>query len=165
MDGWIPVQVSVPQRRLGEFHEMFGRWLRTSKATSEDIQSQSNDAVSTSSQAPGNSREGSWLVGTEETRLHDAKQVYRQLSPEAQRILDYWLDHHDRRIPASELVKELGFKSINSIAGTLASFGFQSKKVGRQLPFLWGYSPDGSSYWMEPEVNALFRQAREAANR
>lgn len=164
MDGWTQVHVQVPLERLGEFYERHGRWLQSLDAptgeSGEPMRSLTDSAVSSLK------RGAAWRTGPEEDRLRDAKALYRSISPSAKRILDYWIDRQGERVKADDLVGDLGFESTRTVSGTLASFTFQNTKGGeRGLPFFWEATRDGTYYWMEPDVTALFARAKEEIDR
>jgi Family of unknown function (DUF6416) len=162
IESWTTVQVMLPQSRLGEFHEMFGRWLQSQP---KSLATEPDSAMPPASVGAVLSR-ASWSEGSDERLLRDAERVYRGLSRGARQNLDYLLDHPGYQATATELGRELGLGSPNGVAGTLASFGFQCKAVKRGLPFDWLPAPDGATtYRMDQDVVDLFRSAREQVRR
>lgn len=160
METWVDLAVRVPSARVGEFYEVFGRWLQTGDPTAT--------VGVTTVRAAGSSakRDDAWRTGAEADRTRDAQALYRQISPAARRILDYWLDRNGERVRADDMARDLGMASTNTIAGTLSSFskqgGMESK---RGLPFHWEKTHDGTWYWVEPDVAVLFEGVRRAFNR
>jgi hypothetical protein len=162
MTQMVTVQVSVPEDRLSEFHEMFGRWLRRADPYGHGPAEESTFGGSLTEVRRGEA----WRVGNADEVLRDALCLYSALSTLARRILDYWLDSDTRRHRAEDMARALDLESPRVIAGSLSSFGRNNRRCGaRGLPFHWTEDENGAIYWMDDDVLTLFRKAREEYNR
>ena len=166
MDGWVQIQVTVPPARVGEFHEMFGRWLQQAPTMAVIGRESTNKPLGVSALTSwGHPGTRPWDEGDAEEQFADATSVYRKVSPGARQIIDYWLDHPGEHVTGQDLARALDLAGPQVIAGTLASIGKRSKEVGRHLLFLYEGAPGGGSYWMESELVDLFRTARQETRR
>jgi hypothetical protein len=151
MTDWVPVQIPIPESRVTEFFDMFGRWMQGASQAGEE-RTASTPEISLSS----------WRDGLVDQRRRDAQYVYEHMSPAARAILDYWLDHPNTPITGEDLSTALGFAGPHVISGTLKSIGHHSKVVHRELPQRYEAAPGGGKYWIEPDVAELFSAARSA---
>ncbi len=157
MNSLVQIQVMVPQVRVGEFYEMFGRWLQAPpRAITEP------ESGVTADDAPIAPKRRSWTDGSNDDLLYDAVLMYRNLSYGAKKILDHLIDHADHKAKATDLARVIGLSSHNEVAGTLASFGFQSKAVKRRPPYEVYPAPHGATiYRLDAGMAQLFRSARD----
>jgi len=145
----LDITVTVPDERVPEFYEFFGRWLG-GKLTAV------GEGVTTPSDLPPEP----WRIGDEEL----AQEVWIRLSERAQGLVSLLADNADERFSGEELAERLNIPHGRfGVAGTLAWPGRHSYAVGRELPIRWREFDDGSEYWMTEQVAALFRGAREQA--
>jgi len=145
----IGVTVLVPEDRVADFYEMFGRWL----GGAEGMNIREEDP-----------RElVQWSNSGEDVAL--ARTVWGKLSPRAQAVFKFLMEAPGQRFTAEELADTLDIPNGKyGVAGALAWPGRHSYAVGRWLPVRYEKGPvgDGALYWMEPEVGALFRRVIEA---
>jgi hypothetical protein len=144
----VEITVPVPDDRVAQFYEMFGRWLKGTDGPGigdvADVQLVQ------------------WSNSNEDAAL--ARKVWVKLSPRAQALFRLLMSEPGKRFAAKELADTLDIPhGKNGVAGVLAWPGRHSYAVGRWLPVRYEDGPVGSGafYWMEPEVAELFRQVRE----
>ena len=102
-----------------------------------------------------------WAQGSDAERLEDARIYYAMLRDNARRFLDLLIDDQRDEVPATEIIETLGLDSNRVLAGSLSSFGFAARRLGRSLPFGWEVKTDGSTvYSITPDVADLFKQVR-----
>jgi hypothetical protein len=144
----VEVTVPVPDDRVAQFYEMFGRWLGGA------------DGLSTGDiDAPELLQ---WSNSGEDVAL--ARKVWVKLSPRAQALFRLLMSKPGQKFAAEELADTLDIPhGKNGVAGALAWPGRHSHAVGRWLPVRYEDGPvgRGALYWMEPEVAELFRRAME----
>lgn len=104
---------------------------------------------------------GNWVVGTRSNRRDAAERLYQQVSPNARRILDYWMDNPGIRSTGEEIAQAVGLRTKDEVNGSLSSIGTRCKQLGRPHPFKYWEQPDGNGeFWMEPNMAEIFREAR-----
>ncbi len=149
------VTVAVPEERVPEFYSWFAAFLEAE---------------------PG-APPPSWRRGRRGPRHHseatawsaqDADQaawLYGKLAPPARALFDLLADTGGTRFGGEEIAKRLGLeKGAHGVAGILAWPGRYCRHLGRVLPIATEGRPDGGTdYYMEPDVAALFAQARTRA--
>src|ERR1039458_7543042 len=140
---FVETMVHVPVDRLGQFQEIFGRWLGGGPAPAE----------------PTGWRDGRpWNVGDET----DAESFYRGVSATARMVLDFWVLHPGEWLSGEQTAAAVGTNGPKGVAGTLSSVGKTAWKMKRQLPFEHRDGPTGASgfYRMTPTVAELFKVAK-----
>jgi hypothetical protein len=139
------VKVLVPEDRVPEFYEMFGRWLA---------------GVETAGESAGPVTE--WRDTEDDLAL--AKVLWGKLSDRAQAMFGVLMAEPDRKFSGEWLASELEIPNGKyGVAGVLAWPGRHCKALGRQMPIRQeeGDVGDSANYWMTPEIAALFRKARD----
>lgn len=148
MSDYVSVSVSVPEQRLPEFYEMFGRWLST------------NGSV--------NAQAG-WINGDPWTDDDGtaALALYRTISPAARAIVDFWVSQHGQWTTGDETAAAVGVNGPRGVAGSLSSIGKAASRMKRALPFEYEPGEPGTSgrYQIKPAVAALFEAARREFGR
>lgn len=142
----IEVKVLVDESRIAEFYEMYGRWL-------------ARDAPSEATQMPPAK---SW--GSTDDDLALARVVWGKLSERARDVFGAMIDEPGEKFSGETLAADLDIPNGKyGVAGVLAWPGRHCAAVGRVLPVQYEEGPKGesASYWMTPEVAALFEQARD----
>jgi len=136
------VTVLVPEERMAEFYEMFGRWLA------------GTDVVATSPL-----RSGPWTDSDGPL----ARSVWEKLSDRAQALFGALIDQPETKFSGERLASDLNIPNGKyGVAGVLAWPGRHCAAVGRTLPLKYEDGDAGANYWMSSEVADLFRQARDA---
>jgi uncharacterized protein DUF6416 len=152
------VTVAVPEERLAEFYTWFGAFLGAEPGTQPPSRGRGW-------RGPRGSRHRGeaqpWSV--EDTK--PAAWLYRKLAPPARELFDLLADAPGEHFAGEEIAKRLGLeKGAHGVAGILAWPGRYSRHLQRLLPIDTAGRPDGGTdYYMEPEVAALFEEARTAA--
>lgn len=146
-DQLVDVSVKVPVARVGEFYEMFGRWLRS-------------DAASTS---PGPEEAVADQVAWDATRDLDlAASAWSKFPDRAKAVFGTLLENPGRTFTGDELSALHNIPNGRSgVAGVLAHPGRQLKKIGRKHHFVYATNDAGEGvYSMTTEMAELFGQAR-----
>ena len=162
MKDLVEVEVMVPRPRLGDFYTFFGRWLADA-STEQDANTELTTRPASKLAPWTNQRTQMWTRdGSYEDRLKSARAFYRSLTPTARQFLDLLLDSEEMEAAAHEIVSALGLESTHSLAGSLSSFGFTAKRIGRLQPFEWRVEENGETTYFIParEIGELFREAR-----
>jgi hypothetical protein len=135
----VDVTVKVPAGRVAEFYAMVGQWLR-------GLSSQSGDQA-----------------GLKDWSAEDAdkaEHVWSRMSDEAKKLFVLLLGATNA-VAADELVKALGPDAdASTVAGTFAWPARHAREVGRKRPVKGGETPQGTVYWLEPEVKAAFQRTQ-----
>ena len=134
----IDVTLKVDEARLAEFYAMYAHWLETSTpaATAPD----------------GELKLNGWGLGDEDQARH----VWSRMSPQARHLFQL-LPAAPDSVPWGDLANALGPDAdATTVGGTLGWPARFAKEVGRTRPTRAGETPQGTVYWLEPEVKALF---------
>lgn len=140
----VTTTVNVPAERLGEFYEMFGKWLN-----------------GVDRPEPEGWRDGrAWG----ESDFAQAETFYRSVSANARLVLDFWAANPGRWVSGDETAREVGVNGPKGVAGTLSSVGKTADKMKRQLPFEHrdGQSGESGMYRMSHEISSLFVAAKRS---
>lgn len=152
------VTVAVPEERVPEFYSWFAAFLEGEPGTSPPQRGRARRAPrgfhhhgEASAWSAEDADQASWLYG--------------KLAPPARALFDLLSDAHGERYGGEEIAKRLGLeKGAHGVAGILAWPGRYSRHLGRVLPIMTeGRADGGTDYYMDPEVAALFAQARTRA--
>jgi hypothetical protein len=149
------VTVAVPEERLAEFYTWFGAFLASEPGTLPPSRGRGR-------RGPRGSRHHGdvqpWLP--EDSKL--AAWLYRKLAPPARELFDLLAGSPGERFGGEEIAKRLGLeKGSHGVAGILAWPGRYCRHLDRVLPIdTDGRADGGTDYYMEPDVAALFEQAR-----
>jgi len=139
------ITVPVPDDRVPEFYEWFGRWL--SGERSQNLMKPTVD-----------------LQAWSEDDAEKAQFVWEKLSAPAQKLLKMLANRPGVKIHRDAIADHLGLKKGKyGLAGVLAWPMRHSKTVIRKLPVLVQTTAKGTYYWMEPGVARLFDRARKDA--
>jgi hypothetical protein len=148
VSGLVDVMATIPERRLGAFYQLVGRWL---------AEEQPEDAVTDTPRGPRN-----WTDSEEDLAL--ARSVWEKFSPVAKALFSLLMDQPGHRVSGEDLATTLNIPNGKSgVAGVLAWPARYCAAVNRDGPWWWEYAPDGSGayYWVEPEVAELFNKVRD----
>ena len=149
------VTVAVPEDRVPEFYSWFAAFLATEPGTPPPH--------------PGRGRRGPrGMRHHAEARAwsaEDADQaawLYGRLAPPARELFDLLIDAPGERFAGENIAKRLKLdKGAHGVAGILAWPGRYSRHLGRALPIATeGRTDGGTDYYMDPDVAALFANAR-----
>jgi Family of unknown function (DUF6416) len=152
------VTVAVPEDRVPEFYSWFAAFLAADPGTPPPH--------------TGRGRRGSrGMRHYAEARAwsaEDADQaawLYGRLAPPARELFDVLIDAPGERFGGENIAKRLKLdKGAHGVAGILAWPGRYSRHLGRTLPIATeGRADGGTDYYMDPDVAALFAQARAQA--
>lgn len=152
----MQVTVVVPQSRLAEFYEMYGRWLRGTAAVAPE------DGDSTKP-TPMAQMKRTWIQGSDDDRLRDAKVLLQQLAGgTGGKILSFLLDHPGEWFSGHDLVRDLTLSGMNDIQGGIGAIGKRCTALGREKPQRYQQSVGfgNSRYAIEPDVAEFFRTTR-----
>ena len=143
----VDVSVKVPVSRVGEFYEMFGRWLRNSDAaTASASESPTQDQVP-------------WDPAVD---LELATAAWAKFPERARAVFGTLLENPGRYFTGDELAELHDIPNGRSgVAGVLAHPGRQLKRIGRRHHFVYSTNDDGTGvYSMTTEMAELFGEAR-----
>lgn len=141
----VDVTVKIPEERVPAFYAFVGEWL-TEAAGAVPAEDEVPDALL------------SWDAGDEEL----ACEVWSKLSEPAKRVFELLMTNPERRVTAEDLASHIGARDAFTVAGTLAWPGRYCYAVGRKFAIGWSRSDEGSSYWMDAPVAALFSAAKQS---
>ncbi|NES14591.1 MULTISPECIES: DUF6416 domain-containing protein [Micromonospora] len=139
------IKVLVPEERIPEFYEMFGRWLA---GPPREVSDGPSDAVA-------------WQDTDSDLEL--AKVVWAKFSQRAKDLFGVLIDSPEKTFSGEQLASDLDIPNGKyGVAGVLAWPGRYCAEVGRSLPFRFEDGPVGGSgnYSMTPELASLFGKAR-----
>lgn len=160
----MDVTVKVPENRLVEFYAMHAAWL--SAPPQALVLSNTFDAERDAMPQPTSS-------GSEDAKGRQpwsdadaalAAKLWDKFSDPAKALFSKLIDEPDRQFNGEELAEMLDIPNGHSgVAGVLAWPGKYCKKENRELLWKWAYPVEGEPvvYWVEPEVAALLREARD----
>lgn len=146
------VTVPVPEGRVPEFYQWFGRWLDGSIET-EPLPGGSG--VSQGDLRP-------W--GDTDEELTDAAALWKKYSPRARAMFSLLIDNPGKEFTGEQIAEAADIPhGAHGVAGVLAWPGRYGNAVGRGLPSDWREDPEtGEGYYgMSEERAALFQSARE----
>ena len=153
----VDVTVKVPEHRLSAFYEMHGRWL------ADDRPGAVSDRTDTDVLE---GEPGGRLPWDPERDIELATDAWRRFPSRAKALFGTLIDSPDTKFTAKALAELHAIPNGRyGVAGVLAHPGRQLRKINRRLHFNAepGSGEDGSSYWMNPTVAALFDTARRNA--
>lgn len=161
----MDVTVKVPEDRLVEFYAMHAAWLSAPPRAS--VMSDMFDAVreAVPQVVSPTSEDTDDRQPWSEADAALAAQLWDKFSDPAKALFSKLIDEPDRRFTGEELAEMLNIPNGHSgVAGVLAWPGKYCKNEGRKRLWEWGYPVDGEPvvYWIEPDVAALFSEARTA---
>jgi hypothetical protein len=147
--GMEDVTVKVPGARIGEFYEMYGRWL---KGEEPEVVDESGGKLQP------------WDVKND---LALAARAWSEFPERAKLLFGTLMDEPGEKFTGTQLAEMHNIPNGKyGTAGVLAHPGRQVRKLGRHLPSAFEPNPDGGSfYWMEAEVADLFRRVRGGADK
>ncbi len=142
------ITVRVPEERVAEFYQMFGKWLASSPCPPE-----------VQPPAPEPQKNLPWA----DDDTDKARTVFLQLSLEARLLFQHLIDHPDEWFSALDLARVLGvedgdFRQV--IAGKLSWPAKYCAEVGRQGFWEWQPSDDeeGGRYRITKQNAAMISQ-------
>ena len=149
------VKVSVPEERVPEFYSWFAGFLAAEPGTPPPFGRHGR-------RGPGGSRHHGPAQVWSADDADQAAWLYGRLAPPARQLLDLLIDAPGERFAGEELAKRLQLqKGAHGVAGILAWPGRYSRHLDRMLPITTeGRADGGTDYYMEPELAALFADAR-----
>src|ERR1700677_3710722 len=147
------VTVKVPADRIADFYAMYGRWLGGERGAEVSQSDQIGN--------PDNERRRC----DSKNDLEDAKEAWKRFPARAKLLFSTLIDKPGQKFSGEELAKLHDIPNgIYGVAGVLSWPGRYLVKLGRPLPFkAEPNAQGGSSYWMDPDLAALFRRARDAS--
>ncbi len=144
------ITVKVPENRVPEFYEFFGKWLGGRLIVEPSDGEQGSKSVNEPPQP--------WQPSDGELASH----VWDKLSDRAKGLFSLLADSPNAKFSAIALADQLEIPNGRfGLAGTLAWPGRHCAAVARKLPVRWRELEDDSEYWMTAEVADLFRSARD----
>jgi hypothetical protein len=150
------ITVAIPEERVPEFYAWFAAFLAAEPGVPPPF--------------TGRGRRGPRGLrphgGAEAWSIDDADQaawLYHKLAPPARELFDLLADAPGERVGGEQVAKRLDLdKGAHGVAGILAWPGRYSRHLGRVLPIATeGRGDGGTDYYMEPDVAALFKAARD----
>jgi hypothetical protein len=153
------VKVSVPEERVPEFYSWFAAFLAAEPGTPPPFGRHGR-------RGPAGSRHHGSAQAWSADDADQAAWLYGRLAPPARQLLDLLIDAPGERFAGEELAKRLQLqKGAHGVAGILAWPGRYSRHLDRTLPITTeGRADGGTDYYMEPELAALFADARSRAS-
>lgn len=151
------ITVAVPEERVPEFYSWFAAFLAAEPGTLPPARGRRRGHR-------GPRRHGdadAWSAADAD----QAAWLYGRLAEPARALFDLLIDAPGERFAGESIARRLGLqKGAHGVAGILAWPGRYCRHLGRELPIATEGRPDGGTdYFMEPEVAALFAQARGGA--
>lgn len=148
-EGFEEINVKVPKGRIGEFYQMYGRWLSGAPTP------ESNGMAGAFGPLP-------WDPATDGELAIEAWKLFPE---RAQRLFSTLMDRPGERFSGDQLAEMHDIPNgVYGVAGVLAWPGRNLKKLDRTLPISVTPNDEGGSWYsMEPEIVGLFTAAREAA--
>ena len=137
------VAVMVPEDRVPEFYERHGRWLASLEGE------QPSPSLPQGRRIP-------WTQGDTAA----AKHVWMGSPARCREVLAVIVERGEER--ADYLIERLGLRDGQELGGLLAWPGRLASQAGRKKPVRRRREVDGTIYYMEPHVRALFRQTSNA---
>jgi hypothetical protein len=155
---FVEVQVKIPADRLGEFYGLLGQFLAES-ASDSAARPYSADKSDAAPEDWSSKRIEMWTSdGSNEDRERKIRRYMSALNSIGFRFLQYLLQQDEHEAAASVIVRDLGFNSPRSLAGSLATFGFMRNRFGLLQPFEARTDSDvGTVYFIPPEIAKVLR--------
>lgn len=160
----MDVTVKVPEDRLVEFYQMHAAWLSSPPRASvlPDVSNAEQNVVAQGATPASEGTDGRqpWL----DADVALAAKLWNKFSASAKALFSTLIEEPDRQFTGEELAEMLNIPNGHSgVAGVLAWPGKYCKKENRELLWKWAYPVEGEPvvYWIEPEVAALLREARD----
>lgn len=156
----VNVSVLVPEERISEFYAVHAAWLATPDPEASLEAPEASGGVSGEGEA---TQATGWNLpywtGEDEAL---AREVWGKLSEPAKRLVSALIDSPNRQFDGDELAAIADIPhGKQGVAGALGWPGRHCFKVGRRWFWLWGYPNGNAVYWVEPDVAAVFVQARD----
>lgn len=162
----LEITVPVPDDRVGDFYEFFGRWVSGAiepfRRGADSADMGRATALPEGSDTHAEQKNRAWADSDED--LDDAVRLWRKLSSNARRMFGVLVNRPGQRFTGQQIAEAAGIANGSSgVAGVLAWPGRYCAQMRRELPSQWMDATDGreSAYWMEPEAAALFSKAAE----
>lgn len=149
------ITIPVPDERVAEFYQFFGRWLSGESEAPEMIP-RFLGGNSEASRARVN-----W-TGVDDEHS-DAVVLWEKISTSAKALFGVLIDSPDTRFTGRQIATAVNLASgASGVAGMLSRPGQVCWKLNRHLPTHWKDGQDGaeSVYWMDAAVAALFAKVR-----
>lgn len=137
----VEVAVKVPADHVGEFYSMYGLWLQ---------RLQRGDAES------GVDTREEWSTGDGEL----AAQVWQNLPANSVRMLEFVIEQGTTE--AMPVVEALNLKDPTQIVGVHGWIGRICAQFDRKSPIKARPTENGTVWSIDPEIGAMFQQARAA---
>ena len=153
------VTVAVPEERVPEFYSWFAAFLAAEPGTPPP-------PLGRGGRGPRGSRRHGEARAWSAEDADQAAWLYGRLAPPARELFDVLIDGPGERFGGENIARRLKLdKGAHGVAGILAWPGRYSRHLGRSLPIATeGRADGGTDYYMEPDVAALFAQARTQAD-
>jgi hypothetical protein len=149
------VTVAVPEERVPEFYSWFALFLAAEPGGPPPSWGRGG-------RGPRGSRHHGEARPWSADDADQAAWLYGKLAPPARELFDLLSDAPGERFGGENIAKRLGLeKGAHGVAGILAWPGRYSRHLDRVLPIATdGRADGGTDYYMEPDVAALFADAR-----
>jgi Family of unknown function (DUF6416) len=149
------VTVAVPEERVPEFYSWFAAFLTAEPGGPPASWGRGG-------RGPRGSRRHGEARAWSADDADQAAWLYGKLAPPARELFDLLADAPGERFGGEKVAKRLGLeKGAHGVAGILAWPGRYSRHLGRVLPIATdGRADGGTDYYMEPDVAAVFADAR-----
>jgi hypothetical protein len=153
------VTVAVPEDRVPEFYSWFAAFLAAEPGAAAPHTGRGR-------RGPRGMRHHAEARAWSAEDADQAAWLYGRLAPPARELFDLLIDAPGERFGGENIAKRLKLdKGAHGVAGILAWPGRYSRHLGRALPIATeGRTDGGTDYYMEPDVAALFAQARARAD-
>lgn len=154
------ITVPVPDERIAEFYQFFGRWLSGSLGEAPEIPMKDPQS-STDTPKIWMDRRQPWTGSDDEAG--DAEFLWGKFTNRAKRVFELLMEEPSKKYTGTEIADAVGIPNgAHGLAGVLAWPGRYGYQVERYLPNSFQDGADGndSCYWMEPEVAQLFSKAK-----
>jgi hypothetical protein len=150
------VTVAVPEGRVPEFYSWFAAFLAAEPGTPPPHPRRGRRGMRHHIEARAWSAEDA----------DQAAWLYGRLAPPARELFDLLIDAPAERFGGETIAKRLKLdKGAHGVAGILAWPGRYSRHLGRALPIATeGRTDGGTDYYMDPDIAALFANARAHAD-
>ena len=154
VDGFTEVTVQVPVERLGDFHVMYGNWLRGDRPPGE---TQAEMAPLSLVDANATQRLAEWGVQD----VEDAQAVWSKMTERARAICHVLMKEPERKFSGAELARLSGVQGgFGFLGGFLSWPAKYCYATGHEL--LVTYDDERELFWMKPATAQVFSRASEA---
>ena len=151
--------VPVPDDRVADFFQFFGRWLDGSLSLSQSL----SGAIGAPSEGLQGAPPDRIPWGNAEQDFADAEALWRKYSPRARIVFSLLMDSPDKEYTGQEIAEATNIPNgAHGVAGVMAWPGRYGHAIGRPLPAEWREDKETleSFYWMPAATAEVFKVAR-----